>query len=212
MVKHGIYPREASKHRPQANGPATLPLGRRVPVNARRLLHNPFSKDSARSFEARLALTFVLVLGAVGVIQYTVSSREISARIVEEGIARNSVAAANLLHALRTADEDEEPFAEITELLYALAQNPGTEHALLFDPQGAIAAASDRKEYAQAHQSFGVAQVLETGKDYVVQPSAGANGGPKSKVSYFSPVSLPNGTYVLEVAQTERVLSNQIPI
>lgn len=209
MVKHGIQARCASLPLAQRHAAPAWAAGL-ANVNVRQLLHNPFSKDSARSFEARMALTFVLVLAAVGIIQYTVSSWEISARIVAEGIARNSVAAANLLHALETANEDEEPFAEITELLYALAQNPGTKHAFLFGPDGEIAAASEPEEFAKAKAGDGVAQVLDTGRDYVDQLTADEDGGPKAEVSYFSPVNLPGGTFVLEVSQTERVLSHQI--
>ncbi|MBA3628992.1 MAG: bifunctional diguanylate cyclase/phosphodiesterase [Actinobacteria bacterium] len=183
-------------------------------MSARRLLHNPFSKDRARSFEARLALTFTLVLVAVGAIQYGVASRDISARIIEEGVARNSVAADNLLHALEAANADEEPFAEITEVLYTLAQYPGTDHVLLFNENGAIAAASDPDTFAEghghSHSHFGVARVLETGRGYVDFPTPNKEGRNAKKVSYFSPVRLPGGLFVLEVAQTELVLSRQI--
>ncbi len=180
-------------------------------MRARRLLHNPFSKDSARSFETRLALTFILVLATVGALQHAVASRDISARVIEEGVARNSVAADNVLNALETANADEEPFAEITEVLYTLAQYPGTDHVLLFNENGDAAAASDPQEFAEAHdhRHAGVAHVLDTGKGYVDYPDGGKDNV-KARVSYFSPVSLPGGLFVLEVAQTELVLSNQI--
>ncbi|MBA3350803.1 MAG: bifunctional diguanylate cyclase/phosphodiesterase [Actinobacteria bacterium] len=186
--------------------------GGQAPTGVGRLVHNPFSRDSARSFEARLALTFILVLGVVGAIQYSVASREISARIVDEGIARNSVAADNLLHALETANADEDPFGEITELLFALAQYPGTDHTVLFNENGEVAAASDPQEFMEAmgKSPFGVTQVLNTGKDYVYYPTGKENVGRIPKVSYFSPVILHGGAFVLQTAQTELVLSRQI--
>ncbi len=184
----------------------------RAAMDVRRLLRNPFSKASGKSFEARLALTFVLVLVAVGAIQYTFNSRDISARIVEVNIARNAVAADNLLHALETANADEEPFAEITELLYALAQNPGTEHVLLYDENGAVAAASDPAEFdeARGHKHIGITKVLATGANFVEHQEGGGRRAYQGQVSYFSPVALPGGTFVLEIALTQKVLSNQI--
>lgn len=180
-------------------------------MSARRLLHNPFSKDRARSFEARLALTFALVLVVVGAIQYAVASREISARIVEEGVARNSIAADNVVHALEAAYGDEEPLAEITEVLYSMAHYPGTDHVLLFNENGAVAAASDPNPFAEerSHTPFGVARVLETGTGYI-DYTPNAQGRDAKTISYFTPVRLPGGLFVLEVAQTELLLSRQI--
>jgi diguanylate cyclase (GGDEF)-like protein len=182
-------------------------------MGARRLLHNPFSKGSTRSFEARLALTFGLVLAAVGAAQYTVASRDISARIIKEHVARTSVAADSVRHALESANVDEEPFAEITEVLYSLAEYPGTEHVLLYDDGGIVAAASEPAEFevGNSHEHVGIARVVATGKDYVEHPSGDEEEGDyKGQVSYLSPVYLPGGTFVLEIMQNERVLSNQI--
>ena len=91
---------------------------------------------------ARLLLTLVLALGAVGTFQYFVVGGRVEKDLIREHAAVHAADTRALEHRAEAAagDRYSSPLSEVSELLSALAERPDTDDVVVTDKEGAVIA------------------------------------------------------------------------
>ena len=91
---------------------------------------------------ARLLLTLVLALGAVGTFQYVVVGGRVEEDLIREHAAVHAADTRALEHRATAAEGDRysSPLSEVAELLSALAERPDTDDVVVTDKEGAVLA------------------------------------------------------------------------
>jgi len=91
---------------------------------------------------ARLLLTLVLALGAVGTFQYFVVGARVENDLIREHAAVHAADTRALEHRAEAAagDRYSSPLSEVAELLSALAERPDTDDVVVTDKEGAVLA------------------------------------------------------------------------
>ena len=91
---------------------------------------------------ARLLLTLVLALGAVGTFQYFVVGGRVEQDLIREHAAVHAADTRALEHRAEAAagDRYSSPLSEVSELLSALAERPDTDDVVVTDKEGAVIA------------------------------------------------------------------------
>jgi diguanylate cyclase (GGDEF)-like protein len=135
---------------------------------------------------ARLLLTLVLALGAVGTFQYFVVGGRVAHDLIREHAAVHAADTRALEHRAEAAagDRYSSPLSEVTNLLTALAERPDTIDVVVVDKDGAVLASPIAGQVGTHRDDPLLRQVARTGK-----PVAGIPEG-KDRHVYIEPLSL----------------------
>ena len=135
---------------------------------------------------ARLLLTLVLALGAVGTFQYFVVGGRVADDLIREHAAVHAADTRALEHRAEAAagDRYSSPLSEVSELLTALAERPDTVDVVVVDKDGSVLASPIAGQVGTYRSDPLLRQVARTGK-----PVAGMPDG-KDRHAYIEPLSL----------------------
>jgi diguanylate cyclase (GGDEF)-like protein/PAS domain S-box-containing protein len=135
---------------------------------------------------ARLLLTLVLALGAVGTFQYFVVGGRVAHDLIREHAAVHAADARALEHRAEAAagDRYSSPLSEVTNLLTALAERPDTIDVVVVDKDGSVLASPIAGQVGTHRSDPLLRQVARTGR-----PVAGIPEG-KDRHVYIEPLSL----------------------
>ena len=135
---------------------------------------------------ARLLLTLVLALGAVGTFQYFVVGGRVEDDLIREHAAVHAADTRALEHRAEAAagDRYSSPLSEVSELLTALAERPDTVDVVVVDKDGSVLASPIAGQVGTHRSDPLLHRVARTGK-----PVAGAPDG-KDRHAYMEPLSL----------------------
>ena len=91
---------------------------------------------------ARLLLTLVLALSAVGTFQYVIVGNRVQADLIREHAAVHAADARSLEPRAAAAQNNryERPLSEVTEVLAAIAERPDTQDVAVLDVDGSVLA------------------------------------------------------------------------
>ena len=91
---------------------------------------------------ARLLLTLVLALSAVGTFQYFIVGNRVQADLIREHAAVHAADARSLEPRAAAAQSNryERPLSEVTEVLAAIAERPDTQDVAVLDVDGSVLA------------------------------------------------------------------------
>ena len=135
---------------------------------------------------ARLLLTLVLALGAVGTFQYFVVGGRVESDLIREHAAVHAADTRALAQRAEAAagDRYSSPLSEVAELLSALAERPDTDDVVVVDKDGSVLASPIAGQVGTHRDDPLLRQVARTGR-----PIAGASDG-KDRHAYMEPLSL----------------------
>jgi diguanylate cyclase (GGDEF)-like protein/PAS domain S-box-containing protein len=116
-----------------------------VPMQARMLSHRSLHARALRLREsviARLLLTLILALSAVGTFQYFIVGNRVEADLIREHAAVHAADARSLEQRAAAAQNNryEQPLSEVTEVLAAIAERPDTLDVAVLDVDGSVLA------------------------------------------------------------------------
>jgi diguanylate cyclase (GGDEF)-like protein/PAS domain S-box-containing protein len=114
-------------------------------MQARMLPHRGFRARALRLREsviARLLLTLVLALSAVGAFQYVIVGNRVESDLIRQHAAVHAADARSLQKRAEEAQHTryEQPLSEVTEVLTAIAERPDTDDVALLDADGSVLA------------------------------------------------------------------------
>ena len=91
---------------------------------------------------ARLLLTLILALSAVGTFQYVIVGNRVAADLIREHAAVHAADARSLESRAAAAQNNryERPLSEVTEVLAAIAERPDTQDVAVLDVDGSVLA------------------------------------------------------------------------
>src|SRR4051812_18020656 len=91
---------------------------------------------------ARLLLTLILALSAVGTFQYFIVGNRVQADLIREHAAVHAADARSLERRAAAAENNryERPLSEVTEVLAAIAERPDTQDVAVLDLDGSVLA------------------------------------------------------------------------
>ena len=135
---------------------------------------------------ARLLLTLVLALGAVGTFQYFVVGGRVENDLIREHAAVHAADTRALEHRAEAAagDRYSSPLSEVAELLSALAERPDTDDVVVTDREGAVLASPIAGQVGTSRTDPLLRQVARTGR-----PVAGVADG-KGRHAYMERLRL----------------------
>jgi diguanylate cyclase (GGDEF)-like protein len=135
---------------------------------------------------ARLLLTLVLALGAVGTFQYFVVGGRVEDDLIREHAAVHAADTRALEQRAEAAagDRYSSPLSEVTELLTALAERPDTVEVVVVDAGGSVLASPVAGQVGTHRSDPLLRRVARTGR-----PVEGAPDG-KHRHAYIEPLSL----------------------
>ena len=135
---------------------------------------------------ARLLLTLVLALGAVGTFQYFVVGGRVENDLIREHAAVHAADTRALEHRAEAAagDRYSSPLSEVAELLSALAERPDTDDVVVTDREGAVLASPIAGQVGTYRTDPLLRQVARTGR-----PVAGVADG-KGRHAYMERLRL----------------------
>ena len=131
---------------------------------------------------ARLLLTLVLALGAVGTFQYFVVGGRIENDLIREHAAVHAADTRVLTRRAIAAEGNrfESPLSEVSELLGALAERPDTLDLVVVDKDGSVLASPTAGQVGTHRADPLLRQVARTG-----MPVAGALSADGSRHAYI---------------------------
>ena len=116
-----------------------------MPMQAGMLSHRSLHARALRLREsviARLLLTLILALSAVGTFQYFIVGNRVQADLIREHAAVHAADARSLESRAAAAQNNryERPLSEVTEVLAAIAERPDTQDVAVLDVDGSVLA------------------------------------------------------------------------
>ena len=147
---------------------------------------HPRAPRLRESVIARLLVTLVLALGAVGTFQYFFVGSRVEDDLIREHAAVHAADTRALEHRAEAAagDRYSSPLSEVTELLTALADRPDTADVVVVDDHGSVLASPIAGQVGTRRTDPLLRQVARTGK-----PVAGVPVG-KDRHAYIERFSL----------------------
>ncbi len=135
---------------------------------------------------ARLLLTLVLALGAVGTFQYFVVGARVQHDLIREHAAVHAADTRALEHRAEAAagDRYSSPLSEVTNLLTALAERPDTVDVVLVDKDGSVIASPIAGQVGTHRSDPLLRQVARTGRPVAGVPES------ENRHVYIEPLSL----------------------
>jgi diguanylate cyclase (GGDEF)-like protein len=136
---------------------------------------------------ARLLLTLVLALSAVGIFQYVVVGNRVESDLIREHAAVHAADARSLEERAKVAEGDryQSPLSEVTEVLAAIAQRPDTVDVALLDIDGSVLAAPTAGQVGVLRTDPLLKKAARTGKPITGVPSADGE-----RNAYITPMRL----------------------
>jgi diguanylate cyclase (GGDEF)-like protein len=116
-------------------------------------------------FGVRLALTVLLTLGIVGVVQYGLAARQLTKRVLEQTLAGHQADAAVVNRLYK--ESDGQPWRDVGELLKHVAARPGVNRVDIVAPDGTVAAVGQagHSNASSASHSSGMAGMAASGHE-----------------------------------------------
>jgi diguanylate cyclase (GGDEF)-like protein len=136
---------------------------------------------------ARLLLTLLLALGAVGTFQYYVVGQRVESDLIREHAAVHAADARSLERRAEAAQHNryEQPLSEVTEVLAAIGERPDTLDVAVLDLDGTVLASPRAGQVGVLYTDPLVKKVVTTRK-----PVAGAASGHGERSAYITPLRL----------------------
>jgi diguanylate cyclase (GGDEF)-like protein/PAS domain S-box-containing protein len=136
---------------------------------------------------ARLLLTLVLALGAVGTFQYFVVGQRVESDLIREHAAVHAADARSLEQraAETRGNRYEQPLSEVTELLEAIAERPDTLEVVVTQTDGTVLASPLAGQVGTSRSDPLLRKVARTRK-----PVAGVPSGDGERNAYIVPLKL----------------------
>jgi diguanylate cyclase (GGDEF)-like protein len=154
-------------------------------VSAPRRLH-AHALRLRESVIARLLLTLVLALCAVGLVQYVVVGKRVERDLIREHAAVHAADGRSLERRARSAQDSrfESPLSEVTELLAAIEERPDTVDVVVTDTDGTVLASPAAGQVGAVRRDPLLRRVARTR-----EPVAGAPDS-RGTNAYVVPISL----------------------
>ena len=155
---------------------------------------------------ARLLLTLVLALGAVGTFQYFVVGGRVEKDLIREHAAVHAADTRALEHRAEAAagDRYSSPLSEVSELLSALAERPDTDDVVVTDKEGAVIASPIAGQVGTYRTDPLLRQVARTGR-----PVAGVPDG-KDRHAYMQRLRLLDRDVVFAEYRSSEALASGV--
>src|SRR5829696_3067095 len=155
---------------------------------------------------ARLLLTLVLALGAVGTFQYFIVGARVESDLIREHAAVHAADARALEQRAEAAagDRYSSPLSEVAELLSALAERPDTDDVVVVDEDGSVLASPIAGQVGTQRSDPLLRRVARTRK-----PVAGVPDG-EDRNAYIEPLSLLGRDVVFAEYRSSRALASGV--
>jgi diguanylate cyclase (GGDEF)-like protein len=153
-----------------------------------------------------LLLTLSITLVILGAAQYQIFSTKLSSSFVRAGETDQRADARSLELAYDSADEGEQPFAEVREVLTYISGRAQVNEVALVDARGVVVEGSERDEIGEVEEANGA--IARSGGAYAgLEREAGER---KDNFEYVRALRLGGRRYALEVDEDGAPLRAQI--